>query len=255
MTQVLISLTVPSTDGSRQPASGSVRCTPSKRLTAGADVVLPVPTAVSLNNDGRATVELTPTSIDWCWRVTEVVPSGIVRCVSVPDSTEPVEYTALTDVDPATLEPTEDSIPAWTDAVSKVQAAQTAASVSETHAAQSAQSAAVSAASIGDQLAQAQTAAADASSSKASSAQSAQAAAQSAQAAATSQEAAQDNATTAVSAAGQAASSATSAQQASTTATTAVSKMPTILTAANESAAMTLSAENPDAWVFYPEAA
>lgn len=218
MTQVLISLTVSSTDGSRHPASGSVRFTPSKRLTAGEDVVLPVPTAVSLDSDGRATVELTPTSVDWYWRVTEVVSSGIVRYVSVPDSTEPVEYTTLTDVDPATLQPTEDSVPAWTDAVSKVQAAQTAASasehnaavsaqsasddaastahdrqaasdsaasasVSETHAAQSAQSAAASAASIGDQLAQAQAAAADASSSKASSAQSAQAAAQSAQAA------------------------------------------------------------------------
>ena len=49
--------------------------------------------------------------------------------------------------------------------------------------------------------------------------------------------------------------SATSASESATTATNAAAKVPTILTAANESAAMTLSMENPTAWVFYPEAA
>lgn len=288
MTQVHIRLVSP-TDGTT-PITGRILFAPSSRVDLKPSIMLPVGNTLSLDENGEMTATLEPTGVDWCWRISELMSGGTTRYVAVPDSETMLEYDALTDVDPASLKPSVATVPAWTNAVTKVQAladassaSATSASASETnatnaaasamesrtmaaasassasvdasHAASSATSAAASASSIGNQLAQAQTAAADASSSKASASQSAQAAAQSAQAAATSQEAAQDNATTAVSAAGQATSAAASAQQASTTATTAVAKMPMILTAANESAAMTLSSENPNAWVFYPEAA
>ena len=115
---------------------------------------------------------------------------------------------------------------------------------------------------FGDLIAQAQQSATSAATSQTAAAQSATSAQQSANSAATSQTAAAQSATSAATSqtaaaqsATSAASDATSAQQSATTATTAVAKMPTILTAANESAAMTLSTQNPNAWVFYPEAA
>jgi hypothetical protein len=121
MTLILISLTTPSTDGARRPAAGSLRFEPTRRLTAPPDVTLPVPATVALDAGGRATVTLLPSGADWCWRVMEAVTGGIVRYVAVPDSEETVDYATLTDIDPATLTPAEPAVPAWTDAVARMQ--------------------------------------------------------------------------------------------------------------------------------------
>ena len=148
------------------------------------------------------------------------------------------------------------------DLIAMAKESATSASASQASAAQSAASAAQSA----NSAATSQTAAAQivnsAQQSANSAQQSANSAQQSANSAATSQTAAAQSATSAATSqtaaaqsATSAASDATSAQQSATTATTAASKMPTILTAANESAAQTLSTQNPDAWVFYPEGA
>ena len=134
------------------------------------------------------------------------------------------------------------------DLIAMAKESAASASASQTAAAQSATSAAQSATSA----AQSATSAAQ-SASSASASQSA--AAQSASSAIASQTAAAQSATAAAQSATSATASQTAAAQSATTATTAVSKMPTILTAANESEAHTLSTSNPDAWVFYPEAA
>ena len=125
---------------------------------------------------------------------------------------------------------------------------QTAAAQSATSAEQSADSASASQSAAAQSATSAAQSAASASASQSAAAQSATSAEQSAASASASQSAAAQSADSA-------SASQTAAAQSATTATTAVSKMPTILTAANESAAMTLSTENPNAWVFYPEAA
>ena len=148
------------------------------------------------------------------------------------------------------------------DLIAQAQQSATSAATSQTAAAQSAASAQQSATGIATSQTAAAQSATSAQQSANSAATSQTAAAQGANSAAASQTAAAQSATSAAAsqtAAAQSATSAqqsaTSAQQSATTAATTVAGMPTILTAANESAAMTLSTQNPNAWVFYPEAA
>ena len=148
------------------------------------------------------------------------------------------------------------------DLIAQAQQSATSATASQTAATQSATSAAQSATgATASQTAAAQSAT-SAAQSATSAAQSATratasqtAAAQSATNATASQTAAAQSATSAAQSATSATASQTAAAQSATSAATAVAAMPTILTAANESAAMTLSTQNPNAWVFYPEAA
>jgi hypothetical protein len=141
------------------------------------------------------------------------------------------------------------------DLITMAKESAASATASQTASAQSATSAAQSAASASASQTSAAQSAASATASQTSAAQSATSAAQSAASATASQTASAQSATSAAQSAASASASQTSAAQSATTATTAVAKMPTILTAANESEAQTLSTANPDAWVFYPEAA
>ena len=53
--------------------------------------------------NGEATAEIPPSGPGWVYRVDENVPYGATRWVTVPDQPA-VEYTALVDLDPCTLE-------------------------------------------------------------------------------------------------------------------------------------------------------
>ncbi|WP_367135806.1 hypothetical protein [Saccharothrix sp. HUAS TT1] len=91
---------------------------PTRRLTAPSHVVLPEPMRVALAN-GKATVQLAATNGGtyaglWAWRVTEYGPlARHVRTVLVPNSATPLAYSALVDVDPATLAPEVPPPAAW----------------------------------------------------------------------------------------------------------------------------------------------
>ena len=115
---------------------------------------------------------------------------------------------------------------------------------------------------FGDLIAMAKESATSASASQASAAQSATSASQSANGAAASQTAAAQSAngaaasqTAAAQSATAAAASQTAAAQSATAAAETVGNMSAIMLATSESDAMTKSAANPTAWVFYPEGA
>lgn len=113
MTLVRLKFAVPDTTG-QKPSEGALRWTPTKRRTAGDTVVMPAGFVATLTN-GEAVIDVDPTGADWVWRVDENVPTsyGTSRYVAVPDLGTEVNYTTLVQVDPATLEPSEDPDPAW----------------------------------------------------------------------------------------------------------------------------------------------
>ncbi|MHC6592441.1 hypothetical protein [Arthrobacter sp. C152] len=106
MTVVNISVQAPA-DGGPVAAQGSLRWEPTgRRIGADGALVLPAGFTVPLVG-GIAAVDVEPSTNLWAWTVTELFAGQPAkrRTVAVPD-TGPVDYTALTPVDPATLEST-----------------------------------------------------------------------------------------------------------------------------------------------------
>lgn len=113
MSRVHVSLHRDDGTSERTPIAGMIRFAPSKRRTAGADVILPAGFDAELVG-GEVTVELAPTGPDWCWMVIEPTKRGLIRYIIVPDVGDVVlEYSSLPDVDPATLEPSAEPEAAW----------------------------------------------------------------------------------------------------------------------------------------------
>lgn len=118
MSKVHVSLRREDGTPTRAPISGPIRCSPTKRRTAGPDVILPAAFDAQLV-DGEVVVELAATGPEWCWMVIEPTGAGIIRHIIVPD-VEPsvvLEYSMLPDVDPTTLDPSAEPEAAWWAAV------------------------------------------------------------------------------------------------------------------------------------------
>ena len=79
---------------------GPMRFAPSKRRSAGQDIILPAGFDVDLV-DGEAIVELDATGPDWCWCAYEPTLRGAIRHFLVPDvpDDEVLEYEGLPDVE------------------------------------------------------------------------------------------------------------------------------------------------------------
>lgn len=99
------------TDAEGCGLDGSVSLVPTRRVTVRDAIRLPVAQTVKLDK-GEATAEVMPSTTQWVWRVSELVAGGIVRYVEVPDK-ESAEYSGLADVDPATLDPSSETVAAW----------------------------------------------------------------------------------------------------------------------------------------------
>ena len=99
-------------DPAGDPLAGYVSLVPTRRVTVGDEIRMPTALRVRLES-GEASVELMPSTTQWVWRVSELVPGGITRYVAVPDSDTVVEYAALEDVDPASLDVSSASVSAW----------------------------------------------------------------------------------------------------------------------------------------------
>ena len=104
------------------PLSGAVALTPTRRVTVGNMVRLPVPVSVQLA-DGEAVVDVLASTTQWVWRVSELVSKGVVRFVAVPDTTGTVEYASLEDIDPATLDVDSATLAAWEQTTRQAQEA------------------------------------------------------------------------------------------------------------------------------------
>ena len=90
------------TTGADIGVAGAVRAVPTKRYsTNDRHIVLPSALEVRLDEAGEAWLELTPTTPDFAWRVSELVRYGAVRTVLVPDSSTVLEYADLADTEDA----------------------------------------------------------------------------------------------------------------------------------------------------------
>ena len=113
------------TTGADIGVSGAVRAVPTKRYsTNDRHIVLPSALEVRLEG-GEAWLELTPTTPDFAWRISELVRYGTVRTVLVPDSSTVLEYADLQDANGDTERP-DDASYASAAAKSAQQAAESA---------------------------------------------------------------------------------------------------------------------------------
>ena len=101
MTKVHIDLQAPASDG-HAAEKGVVFFRPTRRLTIedGKAILTPRAFCTKLADDGTATVDLMPSGDDWCWEVREELTSyTFTRRVTVPDSTDVLEYAELADAE------------------------------------------------------------------------------------------------------------------------------------------------------------
>lgn len=88
------------TTGEDAGVAGAVRAAPTRRYsTRDRHIVLPSALEVKLDENGEAWLELTPTTDDFAWRISELVRYGEIRTVSVPESSTVLEYADLEDAD------------------------------------------------------------------------------------------------------------------------------------------------------------
>lgn len=108
MTQIKFDFGHPSADGVAVLAGELVHVVPTGRFKVGKRIVVRDSFDVRLSEDGTATVDVTPTDNTFAYEVTVgESPDAwrFVRCVQVPDSTTPVAFADLVDVDSSTLAP------------------------------------------------------------------------------------------------------------------------------------------------------
>lgn len=108
MTQINFDFGHPSAEGVAGLAGELVHVVPTGRFKVGKRIVVRDSFDVRLSEDGTATVDVTPTDSTFAYEVTVgESPDAwrFVRCVQVPDSSTPVAFADLVDVDASTLAP------------------------------------------------------------------------------------------------------------------------------------------------------
>ena len=114
MTQINFDFGHPSADGVAVLAGELVHVVPTGRFKVGKRIVVRDSFDVRLSEDGTATVDVTPTDGMFAYEVTVgESPDAwrFVRCVQVPDSSAPVAFADLVDVDSGTLTPSQTGNP------------------------------------------------------------------------------------------------------------------------------------------------
>lgn len=108
MTQINFDFGHPSADGVAVLAGELVHVVPTERFKVGKRIVVRDSFDVRLSETGTATVDVTPTDNTFAYEVTVgESPDAwrFVRCVQVPNSSTPVAFADLVDVDASTLAP------------------------------------------------------------------------------------------------------------------------------------------------------
>ena len=108
MTQINFNFGHPSADGIADLAGETVHVVPTSRFNSGKRIVVRDSFEVRLDEHGTATVTVPPTDNTFAYEVTVgESPDAwrFVRCVQVPDSSTPVAFADLVDVDASTLAP------------------------------------------------------------------------------------------------------------------------------------------------------
>ena len=108
MTQINFDFGHPSADGVAVLAGELVHVVPTGRFKVGKRIVVRDSFDVRLDEHGTATVTVPPTDSTFAYEVTVGESEDtwrFVRCVQVPDSSTPIAFADLVDVDAATLAP------------------------------------------------------------------------------------------------------------------------------------------------------
>lgn len=108
MTQINFDFGHPSADGVAVLAGELVHVVPTGRFKVGKRIVVRDSFDVRLSETGTATVNVTPTDGTFAYEVTVGESPDVwrfVRCVQVPNSSTPVAFADLVDVDASTLAP------------------------------------------------------------------------------------------------------------------------------------------------------
>lgn len=108
MTQIKFDFGHPSADGIADLAGETVHVVPTSRFNSGKRIVVRDSFEVRLDEHGTTTVTVPPTDNTFAYEVTVgESPDAwrFVRCVQVPDSSTPVAFADLVDVDASTLAP------------------------------------------------------------------------------------------------------------------------------------------------------
>ena len=108
MTQINFDFGHPSADGVAVLAGELVHVVPTERFKVGKRIVVRDSFDVRLSETGTATVDVTPTDNTFAYEVTVGESPDVwrfVRCVQVPNSSTPVAFADLVDVDASTLAP------------------------------------------------------------------------------------------------------------------------------------------------------
>lgn len=108
MTQINFDFGHPSADGVAVLAGELVHVVPTGRFKVGKRIVVRDSFDVRLDEHGTATVTVPPTDSTFAYEVTVGESEDtwrFVRCVQVPDSSTPIAFADLVDVDVATLAP------------------------------------------------------------------------------------------------------------------------------------------------------
>lgn len=112
LTQINFDFGHPSADGVAVLAGELVHVVPTERFKVGKRIVVRDSFDVRLSETGTATVDVTPTDNTFAYEVTVGESPDVwrfVRCVQVPNSSTPVAFADLVDVDASTLAPAPNS--------------------------------------------------------------------------------------------------------------------------------------------------
>lgn len=112
LTQINFDFGHPSADGVAVLAGELVHVVPTGRFKVGKRIVVRDSFDVRLSETGTATVDVTPTDNTFAYEVTVGESPDVwrfVRCVQVPNSSTPVAFADLVDVDASTLAPAPNS--------------------------------------------------------------------------------------------------------------------------------------------------
>ena len=78
-TTINISIRLPKSDGTTDPAAGSLIFQPERHHFAGTDLILPKPFKIDLDGQGHASVKLENTDGRWVWKVAEMIGDTVQR--------------------------------------------------------------------------------------------------------------------------------------------------------------------------------
>lgn len=106
-TTINISIRLPKSDGTTDPAAGALIFQPERHHFAGTDLILPKPFKVDLDRQGKALVKLENTDGRWVWKVAEMIGDTVqrIRYFELPAGSDTANYSDLSYVDGGSFAP------------------------------------------------------------------------------------------------------------------------------------------------------